>query len=259
MSTLHVADLTRCFFYKNASQLIAISKETKEYAMSVFGYEERRITIVNHGVDRAFGELWPSSDIRDHRKRFGLPEDKLLLTLVGSVEPRKGHDILLKAIVKLPEETKRKVHVVLLGSDKSADKRNQKWLERIIGETGTTNMVSHFEYQDSLPFYKISDIFVLPSWLEGFGLVVIEAMLSGCVCIRTDTEGASDQIKHGETGFIFQKGDSCGLSAILKDVIENDGLRKRVSNQGRDYALAHFTSDVMAEKTIEVYRKLKHG
>lgn len=129
----------------------------------------------------------------------------------------------------------------------------------MIEETGTASMVSQFEYQDSLPFYKIFDIFVLPSWLEGFPLVVIEAMLSGSVCISTDSEGASDQIRHGETGFIFPKGDSCGLSAILEEVIENDGLRKRVSNQGRDYALTHFTSDVMAEKTIEVYRNLKHS
>lgn len=112
MSTMHVADLTRCFFYKNASQLIAISKETKEYAMSVFGYEERRITIVNHGVNEAFGELWSSSDISEYRKRLGLPEDKLLVALVGSVEPRKGHDIFLKSIAKLPEETKKKVHIV---------------------------------------------------------------------------------------------------------------------------------------------------
>ena len=195
---MHVADLVKCLYYKNASHLIAISNETKEYAMQVFGYRESDITIVNHGVSPDFSVQLTREQISQARKQLNLPIDKLILTIVGSIEPRKGQDILLKAIAELPKDCQDKVHIVFLGSDKTIDKHNSQWIERAISETGTTGLVSHFEYMDSKLFYRISDIFVLPSWIEGFPLVVIEAMLSGDLCIRTDAEGAYEQIIDGQ-------------------------------------------------------------
>ncbi len=256
ISTLHVNDLVKCFFYKNATRLIAISRETKEYAMRVFGYNESDISIVNHGVSNRFRAVLSENEIQKVRRNLGLPTDKLIILLVGSIERRKGQDILLKAVYNLPESCRNRIHVVLLGSIKSTSESTRKWLDESIESTGTRNMVSRFEYQDSALFYKISDICVLPSWLEGFGLVVIEAMLSGVLCIRTDSEGASEQISDGHTGFIFPKGDYMKLAEILENVISDDNLRRRVAAAGREYALANFTADVMARKTIDVYKQI---
>lgn len=259
ISTLHVADLVKCLYYKNATHLIAISNETKEYAQRVFGYKDDDITIINHGVSEEFAAVDDHDTIVKNRKRLKLPVDKLILTIVGSIEPRKGHDILLKAVAQLKSESRSKIHIVFLGSDKTESRDNTRWLERTIAETHTADIVSHFEYQDSKLFYRISDIFLLPSWLEGFPLVVVEAMLSGCLCIRTDAEGAFEQIINGETGYVFPKGDVNALTHILENVINDDELRSRISMAGRQYALTHFVSDVMAANTIEVYKKLQNN
>lgn len=254
ISTLHVADLVRCVYYKNATHLIAISNETKEYAKNVFCYKESEISIINHGVSADFATLLTPTQIVESRQHLELPVNKLLLTIVGSIEPRKGHDILLKAVTLLPRECRNRIHIVFLGSDKSNNKTNTKCLNKIIEETQTRDIVSHFEYQSSKLFYKISDVFILPSWVEGFPLVTIEAMLSGNLCIRTDAEGAYEQIKNGVTGYIFPKGDVGRLAQILKGIILDDKLRTSIAVHGRDYALSHFTSDIMAEHTLSVYK-----
>lgn len=256
ISTLHVADLVRCVYYKNATHLIAISNETKEYAKNVFCYKESEISIINHGVSADFATLLTPTQIVESRQHLELPVNKLLLTIVGSIEPRKGHDILLKAVTLLPCECRNRIHIVFLGSDKSNNKTNTKWLNKIIEETQTKDIISHFEYQSSKLFYKISDVFILPSWVEGFPLVTIEAMLSGNLCIRTDAEGAYEQIMNGVTGYIFPKGDVVRLAQILKDIILNDELRASIAVHGRDYALSHFTSDIMAEHTLSVYKSM---
>lgn len=94
----------------------------------------------------------------------------------------------------------------------------------------------------------------MPSWVEGFPLVTIEAMLSGNLCIRTDAEGAYEPIMNGVTGYIFPKGDVGRLAQILKEIILNDELRASIAVHGRDYALSYFTSDIMAEHTLSVYK-----
>lgn len=255
-----MADLVKCLYYKNATHLIAISRETKDYAMNVYGYKDRQITIINHGVSSVFAELMTREQISAKRSELYLPKDKLLLTIVGSIEPRKGQNILLQAVARLPKECLDKIHIVFLGSDKTKDKRNIKWIKKAIAQTNTANLLSHFEYQDSKLFYKISDIFILPSWLEGFPLVVLEAMLSGNLCIRSDAEGAFEQIIDGKTGFLFPKGDDAALARILEKIILDDDLRLSIAQNGRNYALSHFTSDIMADNTLKVYREIiKNG
>lgn len=253
VSTLHVNDLVRCFYYKNATHLIAISKETKDYAKRLFGYEDKGITIINHGVSLRFATEWNDVLKTDFKLTHDIPLDKIVIGLVASIEKRKGHDLLLKAVYNLPLEIKEKIQIVCVGSSKDA--KTNDWLQALIQQYGE-GRVCCFSYQDPEPFYKVFDIFVLPSRLEGFPLVLIEAMLSGCCVIRSNTEGASEQIDSGKNGFIFENEDIEQLTDVLKRVIQDASLRHNVAKAGKEKALAEFTSEVMAKKTIAVYNKV---
>lgn len=256
VSTMHVTDIYPSLFYKKATGLIAISKETKEFATKIHNYDEKNIYIVHHGVSSSFAETLTREEISTRREQLKLPTDKLIILLVGSIEKRKGHDILLKAVSKIPENLKEKIHIVFLGSDKNNDTKNTEWLDNCIHSYNLNSIVTRFEYQNPLIFYKISDIFVLPSWQEGFPLVVLEALLSECLCIRSDAEGAYEQIVDGKTGFIFPKGDDESLSKILFRIIEDNVLRSDVKKAGRRFALNYFQSETMAINTIKVYEKV---
>ena len=87
-------------------------------------------------------------------------------------------------------------------------------------------------------------------------MVVIEAMLSGCCCVRSNTEGAYEQIEDGKSGYIFEDGNTDQLSDILSRLVSDAPLRKQVATAGREKALREFTSAVMARKTVEVYKKI---
>lgn len=251
VSTLHVNDLVPCFYYKNASHLIAISKETKEYAKHVFGYKDSEITIINHGVSMSFARRLNQDQKTVEKNRLGLPLNKIIIGLVGSIEKRKGHDLLLESLAALPRDLQDKFHIVLVGSSK--DGKTNEWLLKLIEKTNMSEHVTHFEYQNPEVFYKLMDIFVLPSRLEGFGLVVVEAMLSGCCCVRSNVEGAYEQIDDGISGYIFENENVNQLTSILHNLLIHPDLRKKVAEAGREKALRCFTSKVMALNTVKVY------
>ena len=254
VSTLHVTDLVRCFYYKNATHLIAISRETKEYAKQLYGYRDEDITIVNHGVSMRFSTLLSEDEKAEKRKALDIPDGKIVIGLVGSVERRKGHDVLLEAVRRMPQTLREQVHIVFLGSSK--DGKTVDWLNGEIEHSGLQQQVSWFQYQPAEQFYKIFDIFALPSHKEGFPVVVIEAMLSGCCCVRSNTEGAYEQIEDGKNGYIFEDGNTDQLSEILSRLVSDAALRKQVAMAGREKALREFTSEVMARNTVEVYKKI---
>ncbi len=254
VSTFHVNDLVRCFYYKNATHLIAISKETKEYAKRVFGYNDSDITIVRHGVPVNFSQRISDKRKVEEKKKMRIPTDKVVIGLVGSVEKRKGHDILLNAISMFEDKFRNKIHVVFLGDAKNNNM--DKWLDTVIKETNNSDLVTKLKYQNPEPLYKLFDIFVLPSRLEGFPMVVVEAMLSGCCCVRSNVEGATDQIDDGITGFLFENEDASHLANIIKDLLEHPQKRRSVAEAGREKALRDFTSETMARNTLDVYRKV---
>ena len=80
--------------------------------------------------------------------------------------------------------------------------------------------------------------------------------MGNCCIIRSDTEGYEAQIKNGVTGFVFPNENVGALSQILEEVISNDALRKSKAQAGRDYAIKHFSSEVMTRKTLQVYEKV---
>ncbi len=254
ISTLHVNALVRAFKYKNATHLIAISEETKKYAIDLFGYDESNITKVVHGISKEFSETMSLKDKIKFKESNNIPIDKVVIGMVASIEKRKGHDILLNVIKMLDPDIKKSIHIVLVGSSKYNN--TNQWLEDIIDTTETKNLVSRFEYQNPKSFYDIMDIFVFPSSLEGLGLVNLEAMMSKCCLVRSNCEGAYDTTKHGEDGFIFDVNRKSELLEIVEKLIKNPELRNRIATNGQKQALKNFSIESMTKNTIEVYKKI---
>ncbi|MDM1063537.1 glycosyltransferase family 4 protein [Empedobacter falsenii] len=253
VKTIHIADLSLSILNRRATHEITISRETYKEAQQKFNYNEDELTLIFNGVDKRFSKQSPKENNLKTRNVYKINSDKIIIGIVGSIQYRKGHDVLLKAISKFPSDIKNKVILVILGE---GNKKEEKWLSNLVTENFLENIVIKLPFQDPKPFYDIIDIFVLPSRLEGFPLVAIEAFLSGCCVVRSNVEGAYDQIDDGKTGFLFQNENVDELKDILVKLTIDDKLRMEVTNNGREFALQNFTSDIMAEKTIEVYQKV---
>ena len=255
VSTVHNVQLRQNLKYKRPDQLIAISTASKAYAIQALGAESNQVTIVCHGVSPRFTKLANTETKIKLRQQFQVPENKIVIGFTGRITREKGLDHLLEAIAGyLSPEQQDQVLILFVGDYFSPE--DQQWLEKVIDASPIRDKIMHFPFQDPKPLYDIFDIFVLPSLSEAFGLVCVEAMMSGNCVIRTDTNGATDQIEHGKTGFIYPVGDLQRLGEILSELIDNNEMRLNVAKMGRDYACKEFTLEAMTRKTVDVYQKL---
>lgn len=255
ITTVHNVQLVKNLKYKNPTELIAISRESKEYAIKTLGAKPDSVSVICHGVSKRFAEITPEKDLSHLKNKYNIPDNKIVIGYVGRITKEKGLDVLITAVeAYLPTTITNNVHLVFLGdywfeSDKV-------WLKEIMDRSILQNSISIVPFQDPKPFYELFHIFVLPSKSEAFGLVSIEAMMSNCCTIRTDTNGALDQIEHGKDGYIFANGNAKELGDILLTVIENKEKRDSIATNGRLKALENFTIEAMTKKTLTIYNKL---
>ena len=256
VKTVHIKDLALSFLDKKASHEIVISRETYDEAIRKFHYKENEITLIFNGVAESFAKTISNNDKNNFKETKNIPKDKIIIGIVGSVQYRKGHDILLEAVSQLRNDLKNKVHLIILGEGSETE---EIWLKDLIKKFNLESTISKFGFQDPKSYYDIMDIFVLPSRLEGFPLVAIEAMMSNCCVIRSDTEGAYDQIEPGVSGILFKNESIAELTKQLEFAINNEPERIKIAAVGREYALDNFTAEKMTEKTIAVYEKISQG
>jgi glycosyltransferase involved in cell wall biosynthesis len=110
--------------------------------------------------------------------------------------------------------------------------------------------------QEKLEFYSISDIFVLPSISEAFGMVIIEAMASGLPVIGSNAGGIPEIIKHGENGLLFKVGDYQSLAEKILILLNDEKMCKEMGKKSRRIAVQNFSYERMANEYIKVYKEV---
>ena len=253
--TIHNTKIKKNIKFKNPTRLIAISEESKEIGKNVFGIDEQKISIVHHGVSDRYALPLSENEKESFRQKNNIPSNKILIGFVGRPTWEKGCDVLANALANLEDTTKDKMHCVFLGGTK--DSKDFIWLQNLIGQVGITKYVSLIPYQDPKPFYDIFDIFVLPSRMESFPLVTLEAMMAECCPVRSNTEGCYEQIDHGSTGLLFENEDVGQLTSALQKLINDPELIKNLGKNAKQKALSQFTIPNMTKNTLEVYDRIR--
>ena len=254
VTTVHNVSLVQNLKYKNPTRLIAISTESKTYGIETLKAKEETIDTVFHGISDRFSKPISEEGKKLLKRKHNIPNDTLVLGYVGRITIEKGLDVLIDAIDQYVSVNKQhNIVLVLLGD--YFNEEDKFWLASFQEKHLNTN-VQIIDFQDPKPIYDIFDIFVLPSNSEAFGLVCVESMMSNCCTVRTNTNGALDQIEDGEDGFVFPVGDSKSLVTIFEKIVPNKKLRSEVAEKGKQKALGNFTIKAMTLKTIEVYKKV---
>jgi glycosyltransferase involved in cell wall biosynthesis len=121
---------------------------------------------------------------------------------------------------------------------------------------GIADAVRFLGFTDPRTVLWASDILVLPSRREGFALVVAEAMLCSVIPIRTPAAGVTDQIEHGQNGFVIPFDDGQALADRLKEIFANGELRTNMVAAAIDTGQRKFTAERMTNDTIAVYEEV---
>jgi glycosyltransferase involved in cell wall biosynthesis len=235
-----------------AAQVIAVSSQTAEDLQHYFGVSNARITVVYNGVAARFAPRL-AEDLQAFRQRSGAPERYLLY--LGTLEPRKNLDLLLRAFARWRQATdieNREVKLVLAGA--------RGWcydeVFRDVEALGLAELVQFpgFVPAETLPeWYAAAEAFVYPSLFEGFGLPVIEAMASGTPVICSQAPGVAEVA--GAAAITFAPHDEDALVAALHVVMSQPTLRSELRQRGLARA-AHFSWRRCADHTLEVYLRV---
>lgn len=199
--------------------------------MNSLGIPERRIVLTPYTVNNEWWtERFKQADRGAARARWEIPEEAVVILFSAKLQPWKRPLDVLRAFARIPAAD---LYLVFAGdgSLRSALEAEAKSLDvaariRFLG----------FVNQSGLPeTYTASDILVLPSEYEPFGVVVNEAMLCGCCPVVSDRVGARfDLIREGETGFVFRAGDVDALAGVLRMVVRDGATLKRVGRAARE-------------------------
>ena len=200
--------------------------------------EGRLSRVVPNGVDLS---LVPNGEKRKPRSVIS----------VGTLKARKCMDRTLEAFARLADEyPDATLTIVGIGE-------MEEQLRARIGQLGLQSRVTltgGLPHEEVLRRMAQSDLFVLPSWGEGYGIVYIEAMTAGCIAVGAKDEGIADTITDGENGFLVPAGDIDETERVMRQVFAHPEAYEALRQKGMQSAHG-LTWARNAEKTAEVYRE----
>jgi len=206
----------------------------------------REVNVVPNGVDTA---IFRPGDKYQLRKKLGYGLKDKIVVSTSRLTPKNGLDYLIKALAPLGN-----VKLVIIGEGEQ-----RKHLESLIQELKLSNRVflpGALPHQELPQYLAIADVFCRPSVNEGFGISFIESMACRIPTIGTAVGGITDIINHGENGILVPPEDTKVLSGVLKRVIEDGNLARKIAEKGFQTVKEKFTWEKVLQQMENIYQGL---
>jgi len=254
--------------YEGASGVIAVSAGMREDILRSYpALDPARVYVVHNGIDT---ELWSRNERPDAVRALGVDPDRRSVVFVGRITRQKGLPYFLRAVNALPPD----VQVVLcagapdtaeimaeveqLVADLRSSREGIVWIDRMLPRAEVVALLS------------AATTFVCPSVYEPLGIVNLEAMACEAPVVGTATGGIPEVVDHGVTGLLVpieQVQDGTGtpvdpdryvadLGKALAEMVEDPERARTMGQAGRRRAVEEFAWTTVADRTLEVYRKV---
>ncbi len=224
-----------------ADHVVSNSENCFSYAQQV-GAKEETGTVIPYGVDlNTFSPEQSSESLRD---RF-CNDDELLLLYVGDLIYRKGVQDLIRAVKQVDVP----IRLVIIGDGDYRDT-----LEELAQDADNITFLGFKPHDELPPYMATADALVVPSLIEAFGIVNIEALASGTPVIGAETGGIQDIITDN-VGRLFEPGNTEELQGKIQE-LSDDAVRERLSGNARNRAETQYNWEVFGEKLDDVYQSL---
>lgn len=180
-------------------------------------------------------------------------EGRFVIGIVGRLAMPKGHAILMDAMTQVVNKFP---DVILLVIGEGPEK------QKLIEKAANLNLNNNILWPGAQPqnkvfeFYSIMDVFVMPSFYEGFGLTAAEAMAAGLPVVGTNIEGLSEVVEDGVTGILVPPGDSVALSNAVLQLLQNPGKAETYGNNGSIRAKRLFSLENFSHLMQSIYKSI---
>ena len=256
VTTLHGTDITLVGLEPSYLPVMKFSIEQSDGVTAVSRFLREK-TIVNYQIKKEI-EVIPNFvdvdkyrklDSSNVRKQFATNDEKIIVH-VSNFRPLKR----VEDVIKIFHIVRQKLNVKLL---LVGDGPSRSGCEQLARDLNIFHDVMFLGKQIELvPILSASDLFLLPSQSESFGLSALEAMACSLPVIATSVGGLPELIIHGETGYISEIGDIDRMAKYIIDLLSNDSKYKMFAAASRERAVENFNIDKIVNQYEEFYKKV---
>jgi glycosyltransferase involved in cell wall biosynthesis len=237
------------YLMKRVRKSVVLNEPLKEKLVKK-GIPEEKLEVIPNGVnveDFNVGE----EEVERVRRKYGL--EGVVVMFAGTITPRKGVLELMKAAELLNH---RDVLFLVVGNLDLDREYARKVVEYAKDKGINAKFTGFVPYEDLKALYSACDVFVLPSFEEGQGVVLLEAMASGKPLIGSKVGGIPMQIKEGWNGFLVEPGNIKELAEKIQYLLENEEERKKMGKNSKKLAEEEFSWEKIVKRYLEIYEKV---
>jgi len=223
---------------KYSDLLLLLSKSYKELLNSYYSVNKRKIKGIKNGIDREF--------IIAGEKRSKISENILKIVFIADINrPEKGFSFLKESL----EKFNRDVELCVIDKKENADNVTFK------------NKLIKVYFEDAMPscelasFLMDKNVFISASSCESYGLTGVECMATGLIPVLTKETGASELIKDGINGYVYDFGDGKRLNNILEKIIDDTTLKMKISGEAKRI-YSELSWDKITENYLYLYKRI---
>jgi len=229
-------------------QMIAISQPMLEWAQREKIAPPEKFVKIYSGIEvERFRNQTPSPELKS---RFGIQPEETVIGVVSKLWEGKGHEVLIDAVARLLDSGCR-VKLLIVGEGYLEEKLREE-VKRLGIEK---NVVFTGFWSDVPEITAILDISVLPSFYEGMGRVVLEAMAAGKPVVASRVGGVPEFVEDEVTGYLISPGDVEALVDRLKTLIGDSDLRQKMGQQGAERMRHEHSAETMVSMIHQVYKR----
>ena len=212
--------------------------------MVEYGISRNKVKYVPNGI---LGDLFRKIDSRSFVKKYNL-KNKFVVSYIGRIQKYKGLDQIIKILPRLD----KRIVFLAMGKD-AGDRKRLVELSKSLRVHDRVIFTGEISDNEKLSGLDASEIFIMPSEWEAFGIVILEAMARGNAIISTRNEGAEFLVKK-ENGLLYDLGDLNSLEKYIKILFVDNKLRDRMKKSNLERAREFLWSDI-AKELEEIYSK----
>ena len=233
---------------QGADHILADTQAEHDFLLTMdLGLNPERISTIGVGLDPA---NYPPGSQQAARHSLNLPTNGALLLFLSRKSKYKGLALVLEAFSKLQADYP---DLLLVAAGPETEESKALWAK--YGNLENLYVLDKVEDAEKIELLQACDLLVLPSSGEAFGIVYLEAWLTGKPVIGADITAVRNVIRHGVDGLLAEPNSAEAVQRCIATLLENPELRHEMGQQGRHKVLAHYTISQMTDRLEDAYAK----
>ncbi len=229
-----------------ADKIVAVSEMTKQDIIRIYKVPEEKIDVVYQGCDVSFLQQVESNKLFEVKNKYNLPEHFILN--VGSIEQRKN----LLLIVKALKQSGKDIRLIAIGRRTPYTETVEQYIRENNMQEQVT-ILNNVSFNDLPAFYQLASLFIYPSFFEGFGIPILEALNSGTPVIAAT--GSCLEEAGGPDSLYINPEDVNDLNEKINWILTTPSQAEHMRTAGKEYA-KRFLDQAIAQDIMNVYQKI---